>query len=310
MWPASRARQGEDTAQSKARDGPEAANADVAQLRQRLAQLEAAVLAGDMDEARVLCGPGDEQSAAVWLAFPRDEAFWQTDEGMLIRRHSWTRKQDEPTATVRPSSPSTLESVQAGGIVQFDTFLIFADEGEKLAVDIMRLGGLDAACSVDYETENSERWSHTCEALSGTAHFEPGERTKTVYLQFHHDSGYQCSSVEVTMKLSNPRGCTLGTYLKRIRVKLLDHGAFPTNKFAKDVKRDYTGETWRKGNYFSMLVEFAKIVYAHTKPGSRKLIVAGQVNNLIYISHLFIIQLPAASPATVPAQRFGWRLLE
>jgi ABC-type multidrug transport system fused ATPase/permease subunit len=182
------------------------------------------------------------------------------------------------------SSLSTAEE----GTVQFDSAVIYADDGESLPVNIMRLGGLHAESSVDYETEGSERWAHRYEALKGTVHFRPGERTKTIILRFSEHE-YHGSAVEVNVSLTNPQGCKLGAYLKRVRVKLLDNDTFPT-KFAEDIKRDYTAESWRAGKNVSMFIAVCKSLFMHTVRGSIKLIVAGQVNNMIFISELWIMR--------------------
>ncbi|CAK0863785.1 unnamed protein product [Prorocentrum cordatum] len=255
---------------------------------QRLARLEKAVLAGAMDAARELCNENPDSVAP-------------TEPATLLSptlRHALYEIASRPVAQSLPiththvaSSDSSAQEVQTRSTVQFDSAVMYAEEGELLLVHIMRLGGWHSACSVDYETEDSERWGHKCEALKGTVHFKPGERTKTISLRFFEDDVYQGSTVEVSIRLSNPQGCVLGAYLKRVRVKLLDNDTFPTNKFAKDLKEDYSAESWKEGQDFSMFVEFCKFVFKQTTSGSIKMVVAGQVNNLIFVYGLWIMRV-------------------
>lgn len=224
----------------------------------------------------------------MWLGnSPRDEELHQTMLGMVASRHIAQSK--SAGSVVAASSLSLAEGMQTEGTVQFDTAVMYAEEGESCQVNIMRLGGLHTACSVDYETADSERWGNRFEALKGTVHFKPGDRMKTVILHIAEDDEYQGSEVEILIRLSNPQGCRLSGHLKQVRVKLLDDDVFPTNKFAEDVQRDHSTESWREGKNFSMLVEFGKLVYRRTSSGSIKLIAAGQVNNLIYISEIRIM---------------------
>lgn len=179
-------------------------------------------------------------------------------------------------------------------IVQFSAFMFYADEGDSCQIDIMRLGAIDTCCSVEFETQPSKLEGIAFEAAHGTVSFEAGESMKSVQVNII-DNTSKGSTFEVMLRLHSPIDCTLGLYLRQTRIKVVDDDFFPTTKFAADLanlkdpclRHD---KQWTKGKNSRMLVEFFKFSFACTRSGSIKMLVAGQVENLIWVSRLMIMK--------------------
>lgn len=195
-------------------------------------------------------------------------------------------------------SLDTIANMRANGdegdhrersIVQFATHLMYTGESEEQQpMIVMRIGCLDTTCSVTYCTEADELAGIKYDAIEKTKlEFVPGESTKIIYLQVRENASYD-NVVEAKILLDNPENCTLGVDLHMMRVKIIDNDVFPDNKFYDQIQSDFTTDKWRKGNDWPMMVAFVKMTGVLTMPGSWKILLADQVNNLIYISSLAI----------------------
>ncbi|CAK0850181.1 unnamed protein product [Prorocentrum cordatum] len=175
-------------------------------------------------------------------------------------------------------------------IVQFTTGVAYVEEKEaKVEIGVMRIGCLQTECSVTYctkeETEDTERRYDQIEPTLLT--FKPNEYFKTIYLQLRDNDSFN-DIVEAKLALENPKHCTLGIELRRMRVKIIDDDWFPSAKFRKEIEEDYTTDNWRTGRDFEMMMEFWKFAFKQTMPGSIYILVADQVKNAIFILNLTV----------------------
>jgi hypothetical protein len=174
-------------------------------------------------------------------------------------------------------------------VVQFATHLMYTGESEEQQpMIVMRIGRLDTSCSVTYCTAADEFAGKKYDVIEKTKlEFRAGESSKTIHLQVRENASYD-NVVEARVLLDDPENCTLGVDLHMMRMKIIDNDVFPDNKFYDQIQSDYTTDSWRKGNDFPMMVSFVKMAGLLTMPGSWKILLADQVDNLIYISSLAI----------------------
>jgi ABC-type multidrug transport system fused ATPase/permease subunit len=187
-------------------------------------------------------------------------------------------------------------------IVQFTTGVTYVEEMTgKVEIIVMRIGCLQTECSVTYCTKEGTAGRGTkyepiwptdltfkkkYEPIWPTdLTFKPGEYFKVIDLQLYDNDSYD-NIVEVQLELADPAHCTLGIELRSMRVKIVDPDVFPSNKFKADVMKDYTTDGWRAGKDFSMMLEFWKLAFNKTKPGSIYILISDQVKNLIMIVNL------------------------
>jgi len=120
-------------------------------------------------------------------------------------------------------------------VVQFSCASVFCGEEEGSAVlEIVRLGDTSQAASVEYHTEDSSaKAGKRYEAVSGRMDFEQGEDSKNLTINILQDDLWD-TTLEFKVKLRNPQGAHLGTYLRHCRVLVIDDDSFPTNRFKQE----------------------------------------------------------------------------
>jgi ABC-type multidrug transport system fused ATPase/permease subunit len=184
------------------------------------------------------------------------------------------------------------EDLHLTSIVQFAAPTFYGEQGESMTVHVMRMGFVESICSVEYFSEPSDFEGRRFEHAKGKLEFAAGERYKTFQLQLLDCADYDGLSLEVLLRLRHPENCDMGLHLRQTRVKLRDHNVFPTNKFLQPkYQRDlFRSDEWRRGKEVFFLVEFAKFCFKSSRRGSLKIMVADQIDNLIYIVRLVVMQ--------------------
>jgi hypothetical protein len=175
--------------------------------------------------------------------------------------------------------------------------MYFAERGKILEIAIVRLGALNTRCSVDFATRPSKEHDGVVfkNGVKGTVYFELNQREKMVEVEFYETAGFQGLTMELTLDLTNNINCELGAHLKHARVKTIENKCFPTDRFKADLEtlKDPSRRNdlqWMLGKNFPMLIEFCKFGFRKTRNGSLKLLAAGQVENLVWLSRLFILE--------------------
>jgi len=174
-------------------------------------------------------------------------------------------------------------------VVQFAATTFYVREGERLRLVVQRMGPCCASVtsSVDWATKPSPFEGKKFQASSGTLTFEPGDLFDECEVQLLDDDVFG-SALQFRVELKKPSGCTLGgTYAD---VMAADNDVFPTNRYREKVEEDRTTESWQEGESWTMFKEFAKFIYRHT-PGSKKVLLSDQVDNLIFISEIVVMRL-------------------
>lgn len=117
-------------------------------------------------------------------------------------------------------------------IVQFSTAIYYVEEDEGvLPVDIMRLGSMQGIVKVQYSTEDgSARAGKQYKAQKGEVIFEDQEFRRSIEIETIA-SPYWAPTLEFKLHLSEPKNCTLGTYLHSCRVKVIDGDTFPSSRY-------------------------------------------------------------------------------
>jgi hypothetical protein len=140
-------------------------------------------------------------------------------------------------------------------VVQFSIAIYFAEKDEgTMKIDICKLGNPFADCSCTYQTNPSVYEGIKYEPITGTCEFKSGEATQSIHVPIKWTDGFD-SSREFTISLAEPKGCTLGLYLRTCRVKIVERSVFPTSRFEEKTRKDHTGASWSRGNSFAMLRE-------------------------------------------------------
>jgi hypothetical protein len=156
-------------------------------------------------------------------------------------------------------------------IAQFSIAIYYAEPNEGfMTLDICKLGNPYAECWVDYATGPSPFENVKYKPVSGRVHFTSGVATIPIQIPIIQNQTFDATR-EFSLSLSNPEGCGLGLYLKNCRVKILSREVFPTPKYEKETREDYSTATWQDGKAFTMLTECSKYLYA-TNPGDQILL--------------------------------------
>lgn len=142
----------------------------------------------------------------------------------------------EPLIAKRDDTSVKIEESGGMDIVQFNSFIYYADELEGVyKVDIIRLGSMIGKVAVKYSTQDlSAKASQQYGAISGVAVFEDGEYTRTIDIPIL-DDGVWSSCKEFKVMLSEAQNCHLGLYLHHCRVKILNAEMFPSDGFKEQL---------------------------------------------------------------------------
>jgi len=173
----------------------------------------------------------------------------------------------ETRQLLKVDPPDKIEELGGRDIVQFNSFIYYADELEEVfKVDIIRLGTMVGRVAVRYSTQNlSAKASEQYGAIDGVAVFEEGEYTQTIDIPIY-DDGVWSSCKEFKVILATPENCRLGMYLHSCRVKILNAEAFPSDDFEDDLKDGEEGikriSNWELfGQYWKLNFECAGVQF-------------------------------------------------
>lgn len=144
--------------------------------------------------------------------------------------------EEEQPLLVKGDPPAKIEDYGGTDIVQFNSFIYYADELDGLfKVEIIRLGTMIGRVAVKYSTSDlSAVASEQYEASSGVVIFEDGEYRQSVAIPIR-DDGVWSSCKEFRVKLESPENCLLGLYLHHCRVKILNAEMFPSDRFKEEL---------------------------------------------------------------------------
>eukprot|EP00929_Paragymnodinium_shiwhaense_P013800 TRINITY_DN121651_c0_g1_i1.p1 TRINITY_DN121651_c0_g1~~TRINITY_DN121651_c0_g1_i1.p1 ORF type:complete len:958 (-),score=133.84 TRINITY_DN121651_c0_g1_i1:8-2881(-) len=133
------------------------------------------------------------------------------------------------------SNPSLNCNTQLGSgsdFVQFACLDFYVDRQMEDFVEIMvfRVGDLHGIATVRYDTEPWTAKEHVDFAPQmGTLRFEEGEFLKRLVVPIKHHGHWE-PTMELKMKLSNPRGCFVSQQLGTCYVKVVDSMFFPAEE--------------------------------------------------------------------------------
>jgi ABC-type multidrug transport system fused ATPase/permease subunit len=117
-------------------------------------------------------------------------------------------------------------------IVQLSAPFFYVEENEdSVAVEIIRLGSLHGAVSVDLSTKDvSAASGRNYVRTKETIVFEQGQHTKKLEIPILND-GEWTPSTEFRIRLKNPEDCRMGLNLHTARVKIINDDRFPSNSY-------------------------------------------------------------------------------
>lgn len=163
---------------------------------------------------------------------------------------------EDSLETARVPDGNQEQSKTSGPIIQFTSaiYIVKAKDEKEIICDIMRIGPMTGSVSFSYATQESSAIAgRQFEATSGKLEMGPGEPSATITVPIHNDPRWN-PTTEFTVTLSDPRGCTLGLYLKVARVKVIDAGTFPADKFEQQVAQDDGVEKIGKFSLFASFI--------------------------------------------------------
>jgi len=156
----------------------------------------------------------------------------------------------------------SLEDHGGRDVVQFAADTYYADEGETLKVDIIRLGNLEGRAATSFFTQDVTA-QHYVQYLGvrGQCVFEPGEHTKTIDIKVLDDEMWSATKV-FQIILQNPQNCQLAPRMSKVLVKILNYETFPSSEYQQDVKASRNlSETVKTFENWSLFFEYCKLVY-------------------------------------------------
>eukprot|EP00746_Dinoflagellata_sp_MGD_P033846 gnl/MRDRNA2_/MRDRNA2_180844_c0_seq1.p1 gnl/MRDRNA2_/MRDRNA2_180844_c0~~gnl/MRDRNA2_/MRDRNA2_180844_c0_seq1.p1 ORF type:complete len:229 (+),score=45.81 gnl/MRDRNA2_/MRDRNA2_180844_c0_seq1:26-688(+) len=177
-------------------------------------------LAANADKKRgsAMAGNADSQQST-----PRSDGEIEVGDGTSKPTNGVIEK----TASKKPT----------GGIVQFSTAIYFAKENEdkEMSIDVMRLGCDKEAVQFSYQTKDSSaKAGDRYVKVSGELEIPAGESMVQIKVPIISNPAW-AGTLEFEVHLSKPENCTLGKYLWKCRVKVIDSNAFPTDMFRDEV---------------------------------------------------------------------------
>jgi len=170
-------------------------------------------------------------------------------------------------------------------VVQFSSQIMYSNEGNTKTIEVMRIGAMQETCVVSYDALDKSLEGVKFEKCSGTLEFGPNETTKSFTIRLIEEKMFD-SVVELSFVLEPVKNCEVGAYLNRTRVKIIDDDVFPSPLFESEIKADPSCDSWKAGNDFRMLKEFAKLCYSINTPGARWLLMGDQIANVIFIGQV------------------------
>merc|ERR1712232_1544795 len=104
---------------------------------------------------------------------------------------------------------------------------VVEEDAGCVVVDLMRIGNLQGAIQVEYRTEDcSAKAGYQYVAAQDKLVIEEGQGTAQIRINILDNPEWN-PTLEFQIHLSEPEGCTLGLYLKTVRVKVIDTNRFP-----------------------------------------------------------------------------------
>eukprot|EP00928_Gymnodinium_smaydae_P071430 TRINITY_DN55018_c0_g1_i1.p1 TRINITY_DN55018_c0_g1~~TRINITY_DN55018_c0_g1_i1.p1 ORF type:complete len:855 (-),score=126.34 TRINITY_DN55018_c0_g1_i1:175-2739(-) len=189
--------------------------------------------------------------------FGSDEG--ESEEAPLVapvpQRSSFSTRSLEVRSSRRPSNSSVdLSRAQKRrssigiempevDLVQFTSGIYFSSENEGVAVaDVMRIGNLSGSCSIGFHTEDGSALAgQKYEHVVGKVDFKDGEAMRPIEIPLIGDDSFD-TTLEFSIVLEHPIGCSLGAYLRNTRMVVIDEDVFPSNEFAELInQRDDKG---------------------------------------------------------------------
>jgi len=192
------------------------------------------------------------------------------------------------------NEPVKIEEYGGKDIVQFNSFIYYADELEEVfKVDIIRLGSMIGRVAVKYSTEDKSAIAgEQYGTVSGVAVFEDGEYTQTIDIPIY-DDGVWSSSKEFKVNLTNAQNCRLGLYLHHARVKILNAEMFPSDDFKEELegngKVDLHGNIKGISNW-QLFFEYCKLNYqcAGVRFSTLLVMVFDQLSGFLLFTTLYV----------------------
>jgi len=195
-------------------------------------------------------------------------------------------KDDQKTESEFVMDPDSIPP----SIIQFNSSMYHVKEGQdkEIRLEVMRIGQVSESASVQYETEDgTAKAGKKYVACSGKLDFLPGQALNHFSVPIIDDPDWG-TITEFKVSLSNPRGGRLGLYLDHCRVKIIDDDAFPTNKFADEVKKggDAIEEIWSLG----LFLELCKLLAGNrfTRRRLQVYMLLDQLNGIYFFLTLYL----------------------
>lgn len=183
------------------------------------------------------------------------------------------------------------------GTVLFDAPRYYVQEDiDQVKIDVLRIGGHDRPCSVRYYTENgSAVVGMRFEGVEGELVFEPGETSKSFVVPVLHDNTFN-TTMEFTVRLTDPKGCEVGRELHMAQVHIIDKDYFPSNRFAAAFQNSAQKEENRqKVEGVLLLFEYVKLNFSFPSIRDKTLKLFGidLLQNLYFLLTTYLIKYVA-----------------
>jgi len=190
-------------------------------------------------------------------------------------------------------------------IVQFSCGHYYVSESESnVTCGVMRIGDLSGPSQIGYETHDvSAIAGQTYTATKRVLIFKPGE----VYKDFNigileNDEWDVTQTFGVKLTPENTVGAQTGRSLWFCHIHVINDDAFPTNRYAEEIANKTLEDIPPAG----LLIEYLKLQWENgpIRNGSKKLILVGQIHNLVFMLKLFlgVFLLKEVFPASTDPQ--------
>jgi len=171
-------------------------------------------------------------------------------------------------------------------IVQFSTFMYFCTEDEPhMSADIIRIGNVSGISEVEFFTEDGTATAgNRYQKTFGKLVFQPNETVKEVKVPILQNAGWD-TTLEFVIKLSEPKGCALGRYLYKTRVKVIDTCTFPTDKYKDEMAQDLTAVSKPR-----LLIEYFKMNFENpvVRKGTIRMVLVDVLHNIYFLLKLLM----------------------
>eukprot|EP00930_Biecheleria_cincta_P096259 TRINITY_DN88131_c0_g1_i1.p1 TRINITY_DN88131_c0_g1~~TRINITY_DN88131_c0_g1_i1.p1 ORF type:complete len:879 (+),score=147.93 TRINITY_DN88131_c0_g1_i1:104-2740(+) len=181
------------------------------------------------------------------------------------------------------------EPKESPTIIQFGSAMFFCTNQEAhVSIDVKRMGNVSGRSEVCFTTKDATaKAGHNYMHTEGNLVFEPGERDKSIGVDLIKTKGWT-GAMEFVVELLAVEltGATLGRYLYKARVKIIDSTCFPTNKYMQPIFEGRLDSVPK----LPLLIEYWKFNWLNpvVRRGTWKMMLVEQVHNLYFMMNLFL----------------------